>query len=158
MMSDEPILNRLDTPDPEPGPDGDWAPTPKPRTHTFTKEGHEPHTVELNDRISSITLLQLGAAVGMGTEGGTEFMTTVWEALTDSLAPGQLRPFSKWTKEVDASMPELMEWIGELIGELSGRPFEEESPSPTGQPETPTGSTGPGDATPETPPGPVSPV
>lgn len=152
-MSDEPVLNRLDAPEPA---DGDE--TPPPRTHTFTKEGHDPHTVELNERISSITLLQLGAAVGSGADGGTEFLATVWEALTDSLAPGQLRPFSQWTKNVDATMPELMEWIGELIGELTGRPFEEPSASPTGQPETPTGSTAPGDATPETPAGPVSPV
>lgn len=142
---DEPILDRLETPTPANGS------KPAPKTHTFTHEGVDPLTVELNDHISSITLLQLGAAVGMGDDAGNEFVAVIWEALTDTFAKGELRRFKDWAKEADPTMKELMQMIGDLIGKVTGRPFEEESPSPDGRQETPTGSTGLGDAEPVTP-------
>lgn len=137
---DEPVLDRLDDPGSVNGQQ------PEPLTHTFVYDGHDDLTLTLNDHISSITLLQLGAVVGMGEEAGNEFVAVMWEALSDTLATGELRRFKDWCKQTDPNMEELVEMIGQLISKVTGRPFEEPQPSPPGPQETPTGSTAPGDA------------
>lgn len=149
-MPDEPVLDRLET------PETNGTEPLRQLTHTFTYEGVDDLTVNLNPKISSITLLQLGAVIGAGDDAGNEYATVIWEALTDTFARGELRRFKDWSKQADPTMTELLTMIGDLIGKVTGRPFEEEPPSADGRPETPTGSTERGDAEPETPAGPVS--
>lgn len=151
-MSDEPVLDRLETPDTT---DTNGS-EPKQRTHTFTHDGVDPLTVNINPKISTIALLELGAMMGMGEDAGNEYATAVWAALGDVLAKGELRRFKAWAKQADPTMGELLRMIGGLVAEVVGRPFEGQPPSQRGQPTTPTGSTGPGDAEPVTPAGEAS--
>lgn len=118
------------------------------KTHTLRKAGHDPLIVEPQSKIGAFGLMRIASTFG---EGGTQGVTQIWEALHKVLGPEDLAALEQWSDQVDATIEELMGWIMEIIGVITDRPTEGPSSSPSGQPETNTGSTGPGDSAPETP-------
>jgi len=107
-------------------------------------------TFTLADQISSMLLLEMGAVAGQAategdTEGQQQYVVLVWRILLQALPKGEFVRFQRWadTAKPAIEIPELIHYIGQMIAVLTGRPTQEQSPSPHGLLETQTGSTAP---------------
>lgn len=122
-------------------------------------EGHrietEILTLTLADDISPMLLLEMGAVSAQrygpdDREGQSDFVRLIWDILNEVLPPAEQRKFRRFAKDTGCDIPELISYISQMVGVITGRPTEGQSPSSPGLPETPTGSTEPGEPQPVT--------
>ena len=101
---------------------------------------------ELAGDISSMLLLEMAAvSSGAGSDEDGEFAALIWQIFREALPKTEQRKFRNWVQAAKPKieMRELVSYIGGMVGAMTGRPPEGQSPSLAGLPETPTTSTEP---------------